>query len=133
MNFQDSRFCFFDEFLKGHTIAVISNVTRRELEGAPESIKKSLQTIPKKTWKRFCSLMKQKILQRITLMSKFVSSKYIADALHIAIATVEQVSVLVCWNFKHIVNLDRIHGFNATNLRSGYSLLEIRSPRELII
>lgn len=47
MNFRDSRFCFFDEFLKGHTIAVISNVTRRELEGAPESIKKSLQTIPK--------------------------------------------------------------------------------------
>jgi len=53
MNFQDSRFCFFDEFLKGHTIAVISNVTRRELEGAPESIKKSLQTIPKKLGRGF--------------------------------------------------------------------------------
>jgi hypothetical protein len=37
----------------------------------------------------------------------------------------------VSWNFRHIVNLERIHGFNAVNLRAGYPLLEIRSPLEV--
>jgi hypothetical protein len=55
-----------------------------------------------------------------------------ADALHIAIATVARVDVLVSWNFKHIVNLRRIHAFNAVNLKQGYPVLEIRNPREVI-
>jgi len=55
-----------------------------------------------------------------------------ADALHIAIATLARVDVLVSWNFKHIVNLRRIHAFNAVNLKQGYPVLEIRNPREVI-
>ncbi len=55
-----------------------------------------------------------------------------ADAQHIAIATVARVDVLVSWNFKHIVNLYRIHGYNSVNLRMGYPTLEIRTPREVL-
>jgi len=54
-----------------------------------------------------------------------------ADALHIALATVARVDVLVSWNFKHIVNLKRIHAYNAVTLKKGYPLLEIRTPREV--
>jgi len=36
------------------------------------------------------------------------------------------------WNFKHIVNLEKIHKYNGVNLKNGYSRLEIRSPREII-
>ena len=54
-----------------------------------------------------------------------------ADALHIALATVARVDVLVSWNFKHIVNLKKIHAYNAVNLKRGYPLLEIRTPREV--
>jgi hypothetical protein len=63
---------------------------------------------------------------------KIVSQKYYGDALHIAIATVIGVDVLVSWNFKHIVNLDKIKLFNSVNLKEGYSILEIRTPREVI-
>jgi hypothetical protein len=63
---------------------------------------------------------------------KIVSKKYEDDALHIAIATVLEVDVLVSWNFKHIVNLDKIRKFNAVNLLYGYKTIEIRSPREVI-
>jgi hypothetical protein len=42
-----------------------------------------------------------------------------ADALHIALATAARVDVLVSWNFTHIVNLRRIHAFNAVNLKQG--------------
>ena len=40
--------------------------------------------------------------------------------------------MLVSWNFQQIVNLDRIHAFNAVNLMFGYPMLEIRSPREIV-
>ncbi len=39
--------------------------------------------------------------------------------------------VLVSWNFRHIVNLARIRGYNSVNLRQGYPVLEIRSPLEV--
>jgi hypothetical protein len=54
------------------------------------------------------------------------------DAQHIATATVHRVDVLVSWNFKHIVNLERIRGYNSVNLRNGYPLLEIRTPQEVL-
>ena len=54
------------------------------------------------------------------------------DAQHIAIATVGRVDVLVSWNFRHIVNLVRIHGYNSVNLRKGYPMIEIRTPREVL-
>ena len=54
-----------------------------------------------------------------------------ADAQHIAIATVGRVDVLVSWNCKHIVNLERIHGYNSVNLRKG-PMIEIRTPREVL-
>jgi len=39
---------------------------------------------------------------------------------------------LASWNFKHIVNLARIRGYNAVNLKNGYTTIEIRNPKELI-
>ena len=62
---------------------------------------------------------------------KIVSERYYGDALHIAAATVIGVDVLVSWNFKHIVNLNKIKLFNSVNLREGYNILEIRSPMEV--
>lgn len=58
-----------------------------------------------------------------------LTDKMRADAQHIAIATVARVDVLVSWNFKHIVNLHRIHGYNSVNLRKGYPMMEIQTPR----
>lgn len=51
--------------------------------------------------------------------------------LHIALATVADVDVLVSWNFKHIVRLDKIRHFNAVNIELGYKPLTIYSPREV--
>jgi len=37
----------------------------------------------------------------------------------------------VSWNFRHIVKLDKIKGYNQVNLLSGYGLLTIVSPKEV--
>lgn len=57
--------------------------------------------------------------------------RYRNDMLHIALASAADVDVLVSWNFKHIVRLDKIRLFNAVNLESGYKALTIYSPREV--
>ncbi len=54
------------------------------------------------------------------------------DAYHIAIATVNRIDVLLSWNFKHIVNWDKIRLFNAINMKNGYPSIDIRSPKELL-
>ena len=54
------------------------------------------------------------------------------DCIHIAVATLNEVDVLVSWNFKHIVNVHRIHGYNSVNLQLGYKALRICSPKDII-
>ncbi len=54
------------------------------------------------------------------------------DCLHIALATIQNANILVSWNFKHIVNVARIIGYNSVNMAEGYKPIDIRSPRELI-
>jgi len=51
----------------------------------------------------------------------------------VAAATVARADAIVSWNFKHIVRLDRIRGFNAVNLMQGYGIITIVSPKEVNI
>ena len=66
------------------------------------------------------------------IADKVVGKTSLEDCRHIALATVNRVDVLASWNFKHIVNLDRIKGYNSVNYRLGYPMIEIRSPKDLI-
>jgi hypothetical protein len=73
----------------------------------------------------------------LTLAAKYVKEKVVGptsfdDCVHIATATVHKADILVSWNFKHIVNVYRIRGYNSINLRMNYSPLEIRSPKEIV-
>jgi len=122
----------FDEFRNGVKIAVVSDLTRRELEAAPSNVKKILSTISGAHIESVFLSEEAESLALNYLKNKVVSSKHLVDAQHIAIASVERVDVLVSWNFKQIVNLDRIHAFNAVNIKLGYPLLEIRSPIEVL-
>ena len=71
--------------------------------------------------------------QRIYIDTSIVVGRTsLDDCRHIALATINKVDVLASWNFKHIVNLARIKGYNAVNLKNDYQILEIRNPKELI-
>ncbi len=55
------------------------------------------------------------------------------DAKHVAVAMVEEVSVMVSWNFRHIVNVIKAERFNAVALMHGYvKPLRIVSPLEVL-
>ena len=57
--------------------------------------------------------------------------RYRNDMLHIALTTVASVDVVVSWNFRHVVRLDKIQQFNGVNIERGYRTLAIYSPREV--
>lgn len=122
----------FDEFKSGRKTAVISDITLDELSDAPENIQNNFRKIPENNIEMLISDKDTRKLADQYIIEGAVSRKYYEDVLHIAIATINQVSVLASWNFKHIVNLDRIRLYNAVNLKNGYPLLEIRSPREIL-
>jgi hypothetical protein len=122
----------FDEFRAGAKIAVVSDLTRRELEEAPQNVREILSSIPEE-YVEDVFLDEEAIeLADAYIKDGVVSARHLVDAQHIAIAATERVDVLVSWNFKQIVNLDRVHAFNAVNLKKGYPVLEIRSPREVV-
>jgi len=122
----------FDEFREGIRVAVVSDLTRRELEGAPKNVKDVLLLLPEGSVDNVFLTDEAERLASHYLKNGVVGKKHVVDAQHIAIASVERVDVLVSWNFQQIVNLDRIHAFNAVNLMHGYPMLEIRSPREVV-
>jgi len=130
--FSEISIKLIEEFKSGKKRMVLSDLTLQELEDAPLKIKGILNRIPENNKEYLFLNDESKLLAQKYIEDKSISSKFLLDAQHIAISTINRVDVLVSWNFKHIVNLRRIHLYNATNLKFGYPLLEIRSPREVI-
>jgi len=112
------------EFFKiGKYKAVISEVTEFELKFAPKNIKEILNDIPNIEISKLTDETIQ--LSEYYIQERIVTKLSLADTQHIAIATIQQVDLLVSWNFKHIVNYDKIRLYNAVNLKYGYKILEI--------
>lgn len=110
---------------------VISVITVNELIEAPDFVKDLFSDLSENL--TILELNDDVVkLSNEYLNNKVVSEKYKEDALHIAFATIYNIDVLVSWNFKHIVNLNKIKQFNSINISQGYHILEIRSPKELV-
>ncbi len=111
---------------------VLSDLTLAELESAPTAVQEVIRTVSPEFIHYIEFSQEASELAEMYLEKGVVTKKSRVDAQHIATATVYRVDVLVSWNFKHIVNLERIHGYNSVNLRLGYPLLEIRTPTEVL-
>lgn len=56
------------------------------------------------------------------------------DAAHVAIATVEEMDVVISWNYRHLANIRKAELFNSVNLAQGYTKrIEILTPMGVII
>jgi predicted nucleic acid-binding protein len=109
---------------------LFSSVTQDELNSAPVRVK-DLVTGLKAEWTEFLDVTDETTeLATEYIAEGVVGQTSFADCLHIALATVYRADYLISWNFKHIVNVDRIRGYNSINIKKGYKQLEIRSPRD---
>jgi predicted nucleic acid-binding protein len=128
---QDTK-SLFKKIIKGDYQLVLSDLTEKELLNAPENVKTLLKDL---------QILNFEIVavtsESINLATEYINEKVVGqtsydDCIHIATATINRVDLLVSWNFKHIVNIQRIRGYNSINIKNGYQPIEIRSPKDLI-
>jgi hypothetical protein len=118
--------------VRGERLLVLSNLTVQKLASAPANVRRRLAGVPEAHIEALQLDAEARELAEEYIAAGVLTAAMRADAQHIAIATVARVDVLVSWNFQHIVNLQRIHGYNSVNLRKGYPMIEIRAPREVL-
>lgn len=107
-------------------------MTQDELENAPEKVRGLVKSL-----KAGNTEFLETTDEVVDLATEYIDEKVVgqtsyADCMHIALATINKADYLISWNFKHIVNVQRIRGYNAINLKNGYKILEIRSPRDFV-
>lgn len=123
---------FFDEVRMGRHILLISTITLQELKQAPLEVRNFLAGIPARMIEKHKFNDEMGILREAYLTAKVIERKWVDDASHVAIATVSRADLIVSWNFRHMVKLEKIRGYNAVNMKMGYPLVTILSPREVI-
>lgn len=122
----------FERLHNGEFILLFSTVTQDELENAPQNVR-DLVTNIKAEHTEYLEITDEAVdLATEYIIEKVVGQTSYTDCLHIALATINRADYLISWNFKHIVNVQRIRGYNAINIKKGYKQLEIRSPRDFI-
>ena len=132
IEFQEVTQRLFEMVLNEEIICVYSDLTEAELKNAPEKVKNYFLSLPKEGLERLETSKEVFELADQYIEEKVVGKTSLDDCRHIAIATLNKVDYLVSWNFKHIVNVFRIRGYNAINLKNGCIQLDIRSPKEII-
>lgn len=128
--FEQETILLFDMAKKEPIECLYSDITESELAKAPEKVWLFFETFPNK----------QKIEitpEVLKLAETYVNENVVGntsfdDCVHIATATIHRADLLVSWNFKHIVNVYRIRGYNAINMKLGYPILNIHSPKEIV-
>ena len=123
---------FFDEVHSGNYKVAVSDILLKELRRTPRNVRDYLDQLHNDKMVTIVLNRDAEQLADLYLQEKIVGPKSLVDCQHIATATVHNIEVLVSWNFKHIVNLDKIRLYNSVNLREGYRTIEIRTPRELL-
>jgi hypothetical protein len=135
---------YFDEEFQEFTIPLFkrikscefqilfSSITQDEVSSAPDMVQNLIKDLPINCVEYITLTPEATTLASLYISEKVVGKTSFADCLHISLATIYQADLLISWNFKHIVNVQKIRGYNSVNLKSGYRILEIRSPRELL-
>lgn len=132
IEFEKETKILFERLKNKEIIFVVSDLLDLELKNAPERVRTLLFEYSSDCFQRVEITEESESLANEYINEKVVGRTSYEDCLHIAVATINNVDVLASWNFKHIVNLQRIKGYNSVNIKHGYNLLEIRNPKDLI-
>ena len=130
--FKEATLALFNRLEKGEIVFIVSELLEIELINAPQKVRDLLYNYSSEKFVRVDLTEEAVLLAEAYIVEGVVGKSSLEDCRHIALATINKVDVLASWNFKHIVNLDRIKGYNSVNLRLGYHMIEIRSPKDLI-
>jgi predicted nucleic acid-binding protein len=111
--------------------SVVSQLVIRELERVPE---------PHRTGylKLAAQLEQVELTDEAAILAEgyiargIFHRKYIADALHVAVASVHKIDYLVTWNFGHLANVRRQARVRLFNTAAGFFVPMIVTPEFLV-
>lgn len=122
----------FDRIINKDFSIFLSEVNETELILAPPHIQEVKTLIPADCLTFIEMNDEAEILAQTYISEKALGQASENDAYHIALSSVYRLDCLISWNFKHIVNFDKIKMLNSINMRLGYPLIDIRSPLEFL-
>lgn len=122
---------FFEQVKNNKFHLIISSLVQEEIVAAPEHVKKFLDELKPDATVIEVSEAALK-LREAYLKANILSRRSSNDALHVALATVNNCPIIVSWNFKHIVHYEKISLYNTVNIIEGYQQIAIYSPLEVI-
>jgi len=132
VEFEKATRQLFERIVNGEFEIYFSEVNEAELMNAPQQVKEVKGLIPPDCLHYISVTDDVETLAQLYISEKALGKASENDAYHIALASVNRVDCLISWNFKHIVNFDKIRMFNAINMRFGYPLIDIRPPLEFL-
>ena len=103
---------FFDGVCRGRFVLIVSEETVRELLDAPPAVRTFWENLPDTAFERVPITKEVKELADAYLQAGVLEHTSASDALHVAAASIAAADLILSWNFKHIVNFNRIRGFN---------------------
>jgi hypothetical protein len=120
LEFEKETTLLFEKVKLGQVICVYSNLTESELSRAPLRVRRLFENLDEKFKEKIQVTPEALILAQEYIKEKVVGKTSLDDCIRIATATIGKVDLLVSWNFKHIVNVYRIRGYNSVNLKLGF-------------
>ncbi len=130
--FRDTSRTFFEQVREGRFSLVTSALVQEEIGPAPPDVQRLFSDMLR--FMEVAEINQPALdLRSAYVEAGIVAPKWAEDALHVAIATVARCTMIVSWNFKHIVHYDKIPLYNAINILKGHAPISIFSPREVIV
>ena len=130
---KDVTLKLLDEVRKGKYEVYISEVVIREINRASKEKAKKLIELINEIVSEELPIDDEVIeLAGRYITEGIIPEKYENDALHIAVASVNNLDAIISWNFEHIVKLKTKKEVTGVNAISGYKDIEIYSPWEVI-
>ena len=102
----------FKNFKIGNFIPVVSDIVAAEIEAAPTEVLEKYAELISFNSEALETTDVVIELANSYIQKNILSKNFLDDARHIALATINDVDLLVNWNFRHIVHYDKIRLFN---------------------
>jgi len=136
---RDATIDFFENSVKmGKYEVYISDIVVAEIE-ATKNLEKRTKLLNVLTAYPMIRFVTEKMSPEIVRLADLylqhgaIPLKSQADAFHLAIAVVNQMDILLTWNYKHLANVNRKHQVTPINLANNYlHPLDIVTPLEVI-
>jgi len=109
----------------------ISNVVLEELDAISDKVLKEKVLQLTEGFEILQMNDEVKNVAREYLKADIIPEKEINDALHLAFVTVNQIDILLSWNFKHLVKRKTRILVNLVNSQMGYKNIDLLAPPEL--